>query len=176
MTLLRIPPRARRLGSLRQRMRSEEGANLVEFAFSLGIFLAVTIGIIMLCMALFTYEYVDFAAREAARWAIVRGNQCSSTSSMPGCDATSSDIQTYVQDLNYPLINTNNIQATAQWLQVSYSTAIPPVASWTLCSNQCNSPGNEVQVLVSYPYTMTIPFAGSYSFTISSSSTMVISQ
>jgi Flp pilus assembly protein TadG len=158
-------------------LRSEEGANLVEFAFSLGIFLAVTIGIIMLCMALFTYEYVDFAAREATRWAIVRGNQCSiSSSSMKYCDATSTDIQTYVQGLNYPLINTNKIQATAQWLQVSYSKTSPPVASWTLCSDQCNSPGNEVQVLVSYPYTMTIPFAGSYSFTISSSSTMVISQ
>ena len=67
ITFERLSPTAYRIHSLRARLRRQEGAALLEFAFSLGIFLAVTFGIIFVCLTLFTYEYLNFAAREAAR-------------------------------------------------------------------------------------------------------------
>lgn len=181
MPLLRKSPSTIRTRSLRARLHREEGASLLEFALSLGIFLAATLGLIFLCLALFTYEYVNFASQKAARWAAVRGADCSADSStMPGCNADTADIQNYVRGLNYPIVTPGNIAVTATWYQVTYtvnSAGTGETASWTSCGVvQCNAPGNEVQVNVSYPYTLAIPFAGSHTFTISSTSTMVIAQ
>ena len=169
MRLMRISPRP---AHFRSRLRREDGAALVEFAISLGIFLAVTVGIMLLCMALYTYEYVDFASREAARWASVRGADCSSSSSMPGCGADQSTIQTYVQGLNYPIVNPSNVTVDVTWEAANNTNP----QSWTPCSGQCNARGNEVQVTVKYPYLLAIPFVGNQNFTINSTSTMVISQ
>jgi len=169
MYLIRIPPKTT---GLRSRLRREDGASLVEFAISLGIFLAVTLGIIYLCIALFIYEYVDFASREAARWASVRGADCSASSSMPGCGADQSTIQTYVQGLNYPIVNPSNVTVSVTWLNANGTNP----ETWSPCGGQCNARGNEVQVTVSYPYLLDIPFTGSHSLNLSSTSTMVISQ
>jgi Flp pilus assembly protein TadG len=165
--------------SSQSQLRREEGASLVEFAFSFGIFIAITFGILVLCWALFTYEYVDFAAREAARWAIVRGGECSLTSSMPGCPADQTAISNYVKTLNYPLIDTNNLTVTAGWYQANTyypSPGSPTTWSYCLAGLICNHPGNEVQVTVSYNFAYGIPFFGDFTPTVSSTSTMVISQ
>lgn len=174
MSLWRISPSMDGKHPLRTRLRRQEGASLIEFAFSLGIFLAVTVGIMVLCMALFTYEYVDFAAREAVRWAAVRGSDCSLSSSMPGCDAQQPDILAYVQGLNYPLIKPNSVQLTATWYQAS--TTVP--INWSVCSDTCNAPGNQVKITITYPFSIgiAIPFVGSFTPTVSSTSSMVISQ
>lgn len=173
MRLMRISPRT---AHIRSRLRREEGASLVEFAISLGIFLAVTLGIMLLCMALYTYEYVDFASREATRWASVRGADCSSSSSMPGCGADKTAIQTYVQKLNYPIVNPSNVTVDVTWLSANGTNP----QTWSTCgtspSGGCDDRGNEVQVTVNYPYLLDIPFAGSHNFTINSTTTLVISQ
>lgn len=171
MPLLRISPSTTRLRLLTPRLHREEGSALLEFAFSFGIFVAATVGIMILCIALFTYEYVDFASSEAARWASVRGNKCVD---MPNCNADSTAIQTYVQGLNYPIVNPSNLKVTATWSSVTYDSN--NVATWTACASQCNSPGNDVQVTVTYPYNLDIPFAGDHALNISSTSTLVISQ
>ena len=194
--LMRLfPERAYRKSLLRARLSPENGQTLVEFAISLGIFLAVTIGIIILCLALFTYEYVDFAAREASRWAAVRGSDCYlSTQSMPGCSSLSgaspTDIQNYVQNLNFPLIDpaklANNVNVS--WLSLTYatnSTTGNVYATWTACDptnpptgTVCNQPGNAVKVSVSYPFNLgiSIPFVGSFTPTVTGISQTVISQ
>ena len=64
---------ARRLA---RRLRCSRGQSLVESALSLGIVIAVLIGIIELTIALYCYNYVAYAAREATRWAMVRGSTC----------------------------------------------------------------------------------------------------
>lgn len=191
MPLPQLSPRTLRKGSLRARLRREEGASLVEFAFSLGIFLLLTLGIMYVCMALFSYEYVDFAAREGVRWAIVRGSDCYLSSSMPGCDSSATetateikqsktDIQNYVKGLNYPIVNPSQLNVNVQWYSFSY---VNDTAQWTLCdpanpptNTECNDPGNEVQVTTSYPLDFNIPFFGNFSPTVSSTSQMVISQ
>lgn len=189
MPLKRLSPRRSRQKSLRSplnpRLRREEGASLVEFAISLGIFLAITVGLLILCTALFTYEYVDFAAREAARWAAVRGSDCHlSTSTMPGCTtvtgASPTDIENYVKSLGFPIVNPSNLTVTVNWRELTYDTSVtPPVTSWGTCTTApCNQPGDAVQVTVSYPFNLgvSIPFIGSFTPTVSSTSQMVISQ
>ena len=176
MSLIRVFQKAHRTHPFRNRARREDGAAMIEFALSFGIFAAITFGILILCMALFCYEYVDFASREAARWALVRGSACIN---MPNCNADQGDIQQYVKSLNYPLIDTSKLNITATWHQVHYSSTIPAYAYWTACGSSpagCNDPGDEVQVTIAYPFSMGIPFVGSFSPTVGSSSQMVISQ
>ncbi len=179
MRISRISPRTSRFRSLRAQLRREEGTALLEFAFSAGIFLGITIGILILCMSLFSYEYVNFAAREAARWAAVRGSECSQTSTMPTCDADNTVITNYITSLGYPLINPGNLKVSTTWYQVAFgpnASDTGATATWTACTDQCNEPGNQVQVTVSYPYSLDIPFMGNKTVDIGSSAKMVISQ
>lgn len=185
MTFPRLSPRAHRIPSFRNGLRHENGAAMVEFALSFAIFTMVSVGIMILCMALFTYEYVDYASREAARWAMVRGANCSAlVSSMPGCPADETAILNYVQNMNFPLIDktkltTSTVQAT--WWQLNEgtnSTTGAAYAYWSSCGSSpdgCSGPGDQVQVTISYPFSMSIPFFGSFSPYVSSSSQMAIS-
>lgn len=153
---------------------SEHGAALVEFALSASIMIAVLLGLFAMLMALYTYHYVSYAAREGSRYAIVRGADCSQSSAMPGCNATSADIQTYVRSLGYPGINPNDMTVTTTWLLANGT--VP--ATWSPCTAAvgCNVPGNEVQVQVQYAFPFNIPFVPSRTLDLSSASTMVISQ
>jgi Flp pilus assembly protein TadG len=166
--------------SLRKALSRQEGASIVEFALSVGIYLALTFGVLVVCWALFTYEDVDYAARQAVRWASVRGSQCAYSSNMPDCNASATDIRDFVLKLNYPMINSANLTVSAQWMAVTYTAnptaGLPPIASWSPCSGQCNTPGNEVQVTVSYNANLGIPLFSSFAPVVSSTSAMVISQ
>ena len=72
----------------------------------------VVCGIIAMTFALYSYNVVSESAREGARYAIVRGSSCHFASA---CPASAGDIQTYVQNLGFPGINTNNLTATPAW-------------------------------------------------------------
>src|SRR5271166_4812270 len=95
-------------------LRNDRGSQLVEFAVSLLLLLMVIFSIIDLSRAMYSYEFVTYAAQEGARYAIVRGydwtGNCS-TSAPPSftlnfkCIAASSDVQNYVKNLTLPLIN-----------------------------------------------------------------------
>src|ERR1039458_10515869 len=99
----------RRLG-----VRSDEGATLVEFALSCSILCMMLFGIVEVSLAVYTYDFVSEAARDGARYAIVRGAKCAG---MPDCNiSTSGPIQTYIQSLNYPAINTSNLTVTATYV------------------------------------------------------------
>jgi Flp pilus assembly protein TadG len=138
---------------------SEEGANLVESALSMAILLSMILGIMEICLALYSYNYVAEAARVGARYAIVRGSSC------PGCIATSDNIQTYVRGLAYPGIN--NATVTAAWPDTG--------SSCTPSSLPCNNPGNNVRVTVTYPFNLNIPFISSTTINMTSTSKMIIS-
>jgi len=140
--------------------RSEEGSELVEFSLCSAVLFMSLFGVIALCMALYSYVFVTEAAREASRYALVRGSQCQGFSD---CNITSAQINTYVQNLSYPGINTANLSASA---------------SWSGNNATVNYPGNYVTVAVNYQIPLAIPFwpkSGSI-IHISSSSTMTISQ
>jgi Flp pilus assembly protein TadG len=162
------------------RARKDDGAVAVELAMSAIIFLTVLIGSFEAFMAVYAYHYASYAAREGARYAIVRGSDCSSDSgSMPGCGADQSAIQLYIYDLNFPGVNVNNVAVNVAWLSATTSNG---TTTWTACATgtpgTCNVPGNQVQVKVTYNNPMNIPFipASLMPLYFSSTSTMVISQ
>ena len=165
-----VPPRAPGRGNaMGRRFLEDTGATLVEFALSVSILMMMLFGIIQACFALYACNYVSDAAREATRYAIVRGSACTG---MPDCGATQAQIQTYVSSLTYPGINANNVTVTATWLSLN---STPPTA-WTACAGQCDAPGNAVQVQVTYPFPLSIPFWKKSTVNLNSTSQAVISQ
>jgi Flp pilus assembly protein TadG len=145
--------------------RGEQGAALVEMALATVILLVMLFGIMEMSLGLYTYHFISEAAREATRYAIVRGSSCGGAFAT-ACPASPDDIQTYVQNLGYPGIDPTAITVTTAW------SAYPAGGA---CGS-CNNPGNQVQVTVNYQYLLSIPFIPSQTLNMSSTSEMVISQ
>ena len=151
-------------------IRADSGATVVEFTVSAGVLFLVLFGIIEMCLALYTYDFVSDAARAGTRYAIVRGSSCSN---LPDCGATKSQIQTFLQGFKYPGINSSSLNASVTW----FSASATQPTTWTSCgTTQCDLPGNAVQVQVTYAFPLHIPYWRNATVNISSSSQMVISQ
>jgi len=144
-------------------LRDERGSSLVEFALSSTILFLLVVGILTTCFALYTYNIVSEAAREATRFAVVRGSACHFATA---CPATSGDIQTYVRTLGLP--GSPTLVATPAW------SAYP--AGRTCKSPGCNGPGDQVTVTVTDQFTLLIPFLPRRTLNMSSTAAMVISQ
>ncbi|MGC1293877.1 MAG: TadE/TadG family type IV pilus assembly protein [Alloacidobacterium sp.] len=157
-----------------RRLRSQEGSSLVETALSTAALLALLFGIIEIAFALYTYDFVSEAAREAARYAIVRGStSCTNTPSLTNCNATVAEIQAYVQGLGFPGFTSSNLTITPKWCKVSTSQP----ATWSSCSSTTsNAPANGVNVVVTYTFPLSIPFWKNQTVSISSTSQMIIAQ
>jgi Flp pilus assembly protein TadG len=148
----RFTPMSRHLAA---RVRAgDRGATTVELAVSAAVFLFVVFGIIDCSRALYSYHTVSHLAREATRYAIVRGSSCTSWAS--ACPASSTDIQNYVQS-KIALLDPNAVKVTTTW--------IPD-----------NNPGSLVNVQVEYQFHFLLPFLPTSISTLTSSSQMVISQ
>ena len=152
----------------------EEGASLVETAFACTIFLAMLIGTFQMLLASYTFHFVSDAAREATRYAIVRGStSCTNTPSLSNCNASADQIKAYVRGLNYPGITPSKLTVTTTWLTAS--TTKP--TTWSDCtSGACNAPGNQVKVVVTYQFPFSVPFVPRSTLSLTSTSQMVISQ
>lgn len=160
-----------KMKSLRARLGSERGGAMVETAISASILLTAVLGLMQGFLALYGYHYVSYAAREASRYALVRGSSCHlDSATMPNCGVTSDELQTYIQGLGFPGIDSSKVTVTANW---SAPTATTPT-SWASCT--CNDPGDMVSVKVNYAFPFNIPFASSTTVNMSSTSSMVISQ
>ena len=139
----------------------EQGSALIEYALVLILMLTFLFAIIDFARALYAYHFVANAAREATRFAIVRGttwtasNQCGSDPAFPGgCEASTPDVQLYVQTqatgigLNDPAL----IKAT-----------LAPLPSPNAGGADCSvgppiNPGCLAQVTVTYPFKFIMPF------------------
>ena len=146
-------------------------------ALTCGILMTMLIGLLETTLAVYSYHYVSDAAREATRWAVVRGANCTG---LAGCDASNSDIQTYVQNLGYPGIQTANLTTTTTWYTATMNTGVTPnTVVLTSCGTSpggCNYPGNQVKVQVTYNMPLNIPFVPATTVAMTSTSAMVISQ
>jgi Flp pilus assembly protein TadG len=160
-------------------IQNEEGGSLVEMAFSCLALIPILFGIIELSLGLYCYHFAANAAREATRWAIVRGSTCNvifgngycSPTSATGNGADGADIAQYVNALGYPF--SSNATTVTKWCTKSSGAS----AAWTSCSTtQNNAPGNQVQVTVTYVYPLVIPFVPRTSLNLSSVSSMTIVQ
>jgi len=157
--------------------RGERGAELVEASVGLVVFLVLLLGIMDFGRAVYEYHFVSSAARQAARWASVRGSTCTGLSG--GCPATSSNVQTYIRNTlavgGSTGYDAGNITATTTW---------PKNPTNCPASGPANAPLCDVQVVVNYNFSFVTlahahkSFLGGLptSFTMSSTSDMVISQ
>ncbi|MFZ0743549.1 MAG: TadE/TadG family type IV pilus assembly protein [Terracidiphilus sp.] len=172
--------RQRRLGAFR-----EEGSSLVEMALTCSILLSILVGIIESCFALYTYNFVSEAAREATRYAVIRGStSCGPNPNFPNCNlnpATAGNpIQTYLQGLGFP--NSHGLTATVTWwspVQDASGSTTWPTACTTATDangNACNLPGNAVKVNVTYTFPLVILGWQATSLNVSSTSEMMISE
>jgi Flp pilus assembly protein TadG len=137
---------------------SERGSALVEFAIASTVALTMIFGIIDFGRGLYTYHLVTNAARAGSRYAIVHGSACAVT----GCPASSDDIQTYVRGLA-PGIDPNSLAVTTTW------------PGGCIGANT-NGPGCPVTVTVTYPFRFIVPLLPRFTMSMSSASTMSISQ
>ena len=112
MRLDSIPISRERFAAKRRRSR-EYGGSLVEQAFTVVVVLTLIFAIIDFGRALYTYHFVSNAAREATRWASVRGQDCSGLAG--GCPASSTDVQTYVSAVSGMGLDATKITATPKW-------------------------------------------------------------
>ena len=159
----------------------DDGGSLVEMAICCMVLMPLMFGVIQFSLAFYAYHFVADAAREASRYAMVRGglscnntpnlsNACSTNGSSTG--VTSAQIQTYVQQLGLPMAG----QLTASTTWYSYSADANGHATWAVCATPCPVPGNQVKVTVTDNFPLAIPYWKSLRVPITSTSTMVISQ
>lgn len=141
----------------------EDGAELVEFAFAAVTFFGLLIGIIEFSMAIYTGNYVEIAAQQGTRYAMVRGSDwtssCASMSSYD-CQATAADVQNYILGQAHGRLNLAASNITATWLTTT--------AAGSSCKQY--SQGCQVEVTVSLPFKLATPF---FSTSIPFSSTSI---
>lgn len=162
--------------------RDDQGAELLEAAFSMMVMLIFIFGVIEACWAVYGLHYVANVAHEAARYAIVRGASWTSACDGSGtagsgygssmCEASPADIANFVANRNFPGLN-----ITAGDVCVEYFSSVPAAAS-TSCSGNTGpeAVGDIVQVTVSYPFTLTLPGLPAYTWNLASTSQMVIAE
>ena len=155
----------RRISPLCRRMRRQEGNALVEMTLVSMMLCSILFGIFELCMATYTYHCISELACEGARYAMVRGSDCTN---LDNCSATSAQLQSYIQGVGF--LGKNNLSASATW----YSPSATTPTTWTLCASQCNSPGDAVQVKVTFAYPLLLPFLPQSTLNMSSTAFMVI--
>ena len=108
-------------------------------------------------LCFYTYIFVSETAREATRYASVRGSACTG---FTDCGITQQQLKDYVKNLGYPGIDPNALSVNATGVS----------------DNGSNGPGSPVQVTVSYQFPLAVPFVFKNTWNLSSTSQMVISQ
>jgi Flp pilus assembly protein TadG len=147
--------------------RRQRGNSLVEHALVITVLLAVMFGIVDCGRALYTYNFVSNAAREATRWASVRGFTCSTLCG--GSPATGSDVQTFAQNVPAGMgLDPAKIVATTSW--------VAPPNNSPVCTVHDNNPGCIVKVKVEYDYSFFMPLMPSGQIKMTSTSEMIITQ
>lgn len=157
--------------------RRERGASLVEYAFVVILFFSLIFGISGFGHALFVYHHLNNAAKEATRYAAVRGATCSNDNSCIASNSASgitgpttiADVKQYVKNLTPPSIDSTQLVVVVCGVSdttttVSNSggicTASPPICSSAVGGTGPEArgyPGCTVQVQVAYAYNFIFP-------------------
>lgn len=142
---------------IRHLARSDSGGSEIEFMLSLTALLTFVFVVMEIGIVFYTYGMISESAREATRYAIVRGSTCL-TSSSTSCTATASSISSYATGLGYPNIGGGTMIA---------ATSFPD-------GNQ--APGSRVKVDIKYSVSIKVPFVPKNALALESSSEMYILQ
>jgi Flp pilus assembly protein TadG len=145
------------------------GNTLTEFALVIPFLLAAIFGVIEFGRALYAYHFVSEAAREASRWASVRGHNCGNAYPQ-ACPATESDVEDFVLSIAPPGIDTKPAK-----LVVNTSWVAPP-GKGNSCNKFPNNPGCAVRVQITYNFNFILPFLPTSTYPMRSTSEMIISE
>lgn len=143
--------------TLRSRLRAQDGGSIIEFALTLPALFGLLFCFMEMCLAFYTYDMISESAREGARYAMVHGASCP-TSGNPTCEATATQVNTYVSGLGWP-----NIAGGTMTVSTTYPNGNEAV-------------GSAVQVRVSYAFKITLAFVPKSTLNMSSTSLMYIIQ
>ena len=177
VAITRIGRRLQQLAKHRL-LREETGAELVEAALASLILFSVLIAIVGFSLAMYYYHYVSYAAAEGARFAAVRGTTATtncSTVAPPNfvqkfnCEASSTDVQNYVQSLFSPATVDPNVSVTTTYTQTTPSCS----SSCSACSDP-EAAGCYVKVVVSYQPSIFVPLIQTLSPTFTSTAYQLI--
>jgi Flp pilus assembly protein TadG len=155
---------------------------MVEFGLSLIFFLTLLMGISGFGHALFVYHFVNEAAKEATRYASVRGSTCSDDGSCAASNTptgtagptTQADVLAYVRSLATTGIEPSKITTTVCGVSDGAKCAASTPSTCAL-ANQQHRPGCTVEVTVTYNYNFILPLIRSSAINMSSTSDMIIS-
>lgn len=180
------------------KLNRDEGTNLLEYAIVVILFFSLLFGIAGFGHMLYAYQYVNHAAKSAARFAIVNGANCNSdaaygkkvgscmapiTCSTGSCSvcssgcapATASDITNYVQMITPSSILFSKVTVTPTWNPSDSPTysECGGASAGTPSSTNSNI-GCTVQVNVQYSYDYIFPLLGTKTLNLQSTAQMVI--
>jgi Flp pilus assembly protein TadG len=168
------------------------GSALVEFALVLTALFMMMFGIMDFSRAMYAYHFVSNAARDATRFASVRGSACKSATVIP-CPVAATDVTDYVYGIipaGLAVTSVSGGSTTCQpgnpsapytlWVCASWPGAAETgtLSSSCVTTNGANSPGCPVEVTVQYQYGFSLPFVANNisSINMTSTSEVVISQ
>jgi Flp pilus assembly protein TadG len=170
MRLLRPPTRVVKAkdGShplrLFRRLEADTGSGLIEYALIFMLFMTMILGIADFGRLLYAFHFVSNTARDATRWAAVNGANCKSDLSCTA-PATHTDIENHV---------TQNVPAGIDSSKLTPTASFPSTTANCTGTNPNNSPGCNVDVVVTYTFNFVFPFVSNKTLTLSSESTTVI--
>jgi Flp pilus assembly protein TadG len=155
-----------------RRLKREDGGALVEYALVFIVFMTIVFGIVGFGQALYAYHFVSNAAREATRYAAVRGFTCANDQNGGSCQASNSasgitgpttqaDITAYVASITPQGINSSDVTATACGVSGASMCSASSSDNFCVVGNAnylaLNYPGCIVQVTISYPFNFDVP-------------------
>jgi Flp pilus assembly protein TadG len=171
-----------------KRSRERGAANLIEAAFTLPVLIIFVLGVMDFSRAVYAYHFVAEAAREATRYASVRGSACKQWTNDCPADHQGSDVASYVQTLEPSGIPfTNPPSYTTACTGASAAGCISVVSSypgqsggWPVgCTSGNNGENPGCPVSVTVTYTFAFVFQSHFSLgkiALPSTSEMVITQ
>jgi len=154
-------------------IREENGSSIVEYAIVFLLMMTMILGMVDFSRAIFVYHFISNQARDATRYASVRGSTCSTDLSCTAANSASGtagpaskgDIQTFVK--NVPKgIDVNKLTPVVDWP--------PQAANPAICAGTINAPGCTVQVKVTYAFNFSSPLVSNKTLTLSATSAAVI--
>jgi Flp pilus assembly protein TadG len=146
----------------RHTRRGQRGSSIVEFAIVSSVVLLLIMSILDCGRALFTYHLLANNARQATRFAVVRGSTCTAT----GCPAQATDLTAYVKGISTG-IDPNGLTVLTSWSSV-------PANGCTAAPYQ--GPGCLVTVEVDYTFRFVSPLMPNISMPMKGVSQMYIAQ
>jgi Flp pilus assembly protein TadG len=165
----------------------ERGANLVEYGLVVSMFLLLLFGIGGFGHAIYVYHQLNNAAKEATRYAAVRGSTCSNDNSCLASNSalgtvtgptTQADVTQFVKNITPTGVDPTKLTVTVCGVS---DTAACPASSPEVCTSAvgtlpatANYPGCTVQVQVQYAYNFIFPLIRTTVLNMSSTSDLII--